>query len=217
MQISSKIKICGIRQQMIAQAAQELGASHLGFILYEPSPRCISLRSALEIMDSLEQPRPSMVLVDVAPSSSKLSSCNHSAIDFFQIHFPLDTDPTQIREWSEIVGREKLWLAPQIPPSENFPETLLSLANGFLIDAYSEAEFGGTGKKSDWAEFIRLKTSFPEKDWILAGGLGPENLMKAVKQAQPDVLDCNSGVEDRPGEKNLLKMQQLFSVLNKAD
>ena len=44
-----------------------------------------------------------------------------------------------------------------------------------------------------------------------------ENLMKAVKQAQPDVLDCNSGVEDRPGEKNLLKMQQLFSVLNKAD
>lgn len=209
----AKIKICGVKEIKVAQEAQDLGASHLGFILYEKSPRFISFQSTLDIIDSLAEPKPSMVLVDVAPNPSKLSSLNHPAIDFFQIHFPLDMDQNWIREWSEIVGPEKLWLAPQIPPNETFPETLLPLANGFVIDAYSESAFGGTGSKSDWKEFIRLRSIFPQKHWILAGGLNPSNLLEAAIQAQPFLLDCNSGIEDSPGKKNLDKMKQLFVAL----
>ena len=209
----AKIKICGVKEKKVAQQAQDLGASHLGFILYEKSPRFIPFQSALDIIDSLVQPKPSMVLVDVAPNPSKLLSRNHPAIDFFQIHFPLDMDQSWIREWSEIVGPEKLWLAPQIPPNETFPEALLPLANGFVIDAYSESAFGGTGNKSDWNEFIRLRNIFPKKHWILAGGLSPSNLLEAAIQAQPFLLDCNSGIEDSPGKKNLEKMKQLFVAL----
>ena len=184
---------------MIAQAAQELGASHLGFILYETSPRFIYLSSAYEIIDSLEQPRHSMVLVDVAPVPRNCPPAIIPRLISFKFIFPWT--PIRLRFGNglkSLGGKSYGWLLKSL--QREFPETLLPLANGFLIDAYSEAEFGGTGK-SDWAEFIRLKTSFPEKDWILAGGLGPENLMKAVKQAQPDALDCNSGVEDRPGEE----------------
>ena len=106
-----------------------------------------------------------------------------------------------------------MWLAPQIPPNETFPEALLPLANGFVIDAYSESAFGGTGNKSDWNEFIRLRNIFPKKHWILAGGLSPSNLLEAAIQAQPFLLDCNSGIEDSPGKKNLEKMKQLFVAL----
>ena len=58
-----------------------------------------------------------------------------------------------------------------------------------------------------------MKKEYPENFWVLAGGLGPENLEKAILQNQPYGVDINSGVESEPGVKNTKKIEQVFSVL----
>ena len=118
-----------------------------------------------------------------------------------------------ILKWGQIVGSENLWLAPKILPDSHFPEELIPCANTFLIDAFSEDHFGGTGKESDWDEYLRLKKKFPKKKWFLAGGLGSENLSDALRITKPDGVDLNSALESSPGVKNHEKLEQVFEIL----
>jgi len=123
-------------------------------------------------------------------------------------------DPNIIKEWSTIVGSSNLWLAPKLPPDTEFPETLLNFSDTFLLDAYSKTKFGGTGHSSDWKTFSKCKVSYPEKKWILAGGIGPKNVAEALLQTKADIIDLNSGVEQAPGQKDPLKIKSVFSILS---
>ena len=71
---------------------------------------------------------------------------------------------------------------------------------------------GGTGKPSDWtiAQEIVQKSKTPV---ILAGGLDPENILKAVNRVKPYGIDVNSGVESRVGKKDKSLLEKLFEEL----
>ena len=71
----------------------------------------------------------------------------------FSYNFPLDS----VCEWSEIIGPKKLWLAPKLPNGVSFPQSIIPLAETFLIDAYCKDKFGGTGELSNWDNFSKLK------------------------------------------------------------
>ena len=73
--------------------------------------------------------------------------------------------------------------------------------------------YGGTGRTSDWGEFARISKSRPEKNWILAGGLGPDNLETALLETQAKRIDLNSGVEVSPGIKDPSKLELVKNVL----
>ena len=129
------------------------------------------------------------------------------------MHFPPDVRTDLLSQWAEIVGPERLWLAPRLSPGDEFPTEFLPLADTFLVDAYARDKFGGTGKTADWERFARWKKDHPEKKWALAGGIGPGNLQAALDRAEPDVVDVNSSVETEPGLKDpdkLLKLRAFF-------
>ena len=151
-------------------------------------------------------------MVDVNPSPEKLKEFESLGFDFFQLHFAHDLDLGRLQEWRDVLG-EKLWLAPKLPPETVFPENLLNYSNYFLIDAYAKNKFGGTGLQSDWGMYAKCKESFPDKTWILAGGLNAENVGNAVESIQPQILDFNSGVEIGPGIKDHSKLQKVFEQL----
>ena len=113
-----------------------------------------------------------------------------------------------------MVGVENLWLAPRIPAGVDFPEDLLCFADTFLVDAYSEDKFGGTGKCSDWEQFSIWQKSFPSKKWILAGGLSPLNIQLAIKNTLVRIVDVNSGVEESPGVKDHSKLREFFTKIS---
>jgi phosphoribosylanthranilate isomerase len=68
-----------------------------------------------------------------------------------------------------------------------------------LADAKAEGLLGGSGQKFDWALVQGLAR---ERKLTLAGGLGPDDVARAVAAVQPYCLDVASGVESAPGIKD---------------
>jgi phosphoribosylanthranilate isomerase len=56
----------------------------------------------------------------------------------------------------------------------------------------------------------------PENFWILAGGLGPQNIGDAVAQSGARFVDVNSGVESAPGVKDEAKLERFVAALRDA-
>ena len=206
-----KIKVCGLTREEDVKLTLSLGADYFGFILYPQSPRAVSLDRAVELAAPV--PLGQRVAVDVATSLEDLKSYSDAGFDYFQIHFGADFEHSRLAEYSKIVGKEKLWLAPRLAFEDTFPEVILDYADTILIDTFVNDQFGGTGKVGDWARFNALKERYPQTNWVLAGGLSPSNLLEALASTGADHLDINSGVEITPGIKDEVKLQEAFEVL----
>jgi phosphoribosylanthranilate isomerase len=208
---SPRVKICGITRGEDARLAVSLGATYLGFIFYSKSPRSIPREDFEALQKTL--PDSFRVAVDVRPSIGKIKKQISAGFDFFQVHFSEIHDSSYLLELSETVGRDRLWLAPKLPPDMLFPESLFQYADTFLIDTYDAGGFGGSGKTGNWAAFKQLNIDYPEKCWILAGGLNSENIGAALKLADPKIVDASSGVELSPGIKSAEQLRAFFNQL----
>ena len=202
-----RLKICGLTSLEDAGFAIGCGADFAGFNLYPGSPRHIALERFAAIQGGL--PKGTKVAISVVPSLSELRSFGDAGADFFQVHFPADTDEETVRAWSEAVGPERLWLAPRLAPGMDVPAALLPLASVFLLDAFSPDKFGGTGLTGDWGKFRRHQAAHPEKNWVLSGGLGPDNIGRALAASGARWIDANSGVESAPGVKDRARVAAL--------
>ena len=206
-----KIKVCGLTREEDVDLTLSLGADYFGFILYPQSPRGLSLDHAVELAATV--PVGQRVAVDVATSLEDLKRYRDAGFDYFQIHFGVDFEQSQLAEYSKIVGNEKLWLAPRLASEDTFSEDILDYADTILIDTFVKDQFGGTGKVGDWALFNTLKERYPKTSWFLAGGLSPSNVLDALASTSADHLDINSGVETTPGIKDEVKLREAFKVL----
>jgi len=208
-----QLKICGLTTVADAAAATAIGADFLGFILYPKSPRYLSLDAYCSLSSSLPV-GPKRVAVLVAPSTAELAEVATVGFDFFQIHYPTSFSAETLAGWSAQVSPQRLWLAPKLPPADDVPVEVQPLADTFLMDTFHAAGFGGSGKTGDWHKFSRHLKAFPQKTWILAGGLSPENLDEAVTRSGTIFVDVNSGVETSPGVKDHAKLKRLAMKLS---
>ncbi len=80
---------------------------------------------------------------------------------------------------------------------------------GFVLDAFSDQAYGGTGQVIDWqlaAEVAKAASV------LLAGGLTPDNVEKAIQAVQPYGVDVSSGVERVPGKKDHEKVRAFIQA-----
>lgn len=206
-----EVKVCGITRAPDAELAADLGAGFLGFNFHPASPRAIDYATFDDLRPNL--PPAKRVYVQVRPRVDELQRALEADFHFFQLHFPAAEDAGLVEQWAAIVSPAKLWLAPKIAPGEDFPAHLLPFAETFLLDTYRRNVYGGTGEAGDWKRFREWAAKWPEKRWILAGGLRPENVAAALRETGTSFIDVNSGVEERPGWKNPERMRALFAVL----
>jgi phosphoribosylanthranilate isomerase len=76
-------------------------------------------------------------------------------------------------------------------------------ASGLLLDSVHNGQFGGSGAPFDWDRVVpNLRHRV-----VLAGGLSPDNVARAVRQVQPSAIDVSSGVESQRGIKDKEKMR----------
>lgn len=194
-----------------AELALNLGAGYIGMILYEKSPRCVDLVRARDLCNRI--PSGKRVFVGVNTGTDVLENYADLGFDCFQIHCDSDTPWSNLAGWSGIVGRERLWLAPKIPPGEAFPQGMLEFADTVLVDTFRADGHGGSGRTGDWQAFRDWSVMYAHKRWILAGGLNPDNIRNALAQTDAGIVDVNSGVEASPGIKDPEKLRAFFAAL----
>ena len=197
------VKICGITNLEDALASCEYGADAIGFIFYRNSPRFIEPHKAGEIIKKIP-PFVAAVGVFVNEDISAVNKIAREAgLNAVQLH---GNESTEFCE--KITGRViKSFKVKKGEAKTLYHEMQKYNVSGYLLDTYKEELEGGTGVVFDWdiaMEAGRLGRI------ILAGGLTPENVADAIKKARPYAVDVSSGVEERPGKKDLKKVREFI-------
>jgi phosphoribosylanthranilate isomerase len=198
------VKICGITRAEDADLAVELGASALGFVFWPGSARYISQESAREIVRRHAGQVTSVgVFVDQSPEEVT-HIMDTVGLDIAQLHG--GESPEYCRQLNRTVIKA-IGLQDGEPAvlDEFDPEMLI------LIDAHDPSRYGGTGRTVDWNAAKQIAAS---RKTILAGGLNPENISRAVAAVRPYGVDVSSGVEAAPGVKDASRLKRFFEALN---
>lgn len=196
-----KIKMCGITNVDDARVAVEAGADALGFVMYRKSPRFVEPAVVKAIVAGLPPfVLPVGVFVNEEPARVR-TLMDECGLALAQLHGD-ETAP-----YCQDLGRPVL-KALRLKDRGTF----LALAEfsgranvrGFLIDAFSDQAYGGTGQTVDWGLAQEVAQSMPV---VLAGGLTPVNVAEAIARVRPYGVDVSSGVELSPGKKDHRKVK----------
>jgi len=198
-------KICGITNLDDANVAVENGASAIGFIFYEKSPRTISINNAKSISKHLPK---TIARVGVFVNHEKdfiNEAISEVPLDMIQLHG--DETPDFCNQFDvPILKALRIKNEASLSVMDQYDVAV------FLLDTFSNDQYGGTGETFDWSVLNRkFKTPI-----ILSGGLNPENILDAIDAVNPSAVDVNSGVESFPGKKDYNKLKSLFKNLNKT-
>lgn len=197
-----KVKICGITNLEDALKAVEYGADALGFVFYRGSPRYIEPEKAARIIKELP-PFISTVGVFVdEPSLEIMRIASITGINTIQLH---GQEPPE-----SIIYHQKIIKAIRVRElSDLEPLRAYKGVHAFLLDAYSPEAFGGTGQLFNW-DIAQEAKKFGRI--ILAGGLNPDNVEKAIRWVHPYGVDVSSGVEKEKGIKDHKKLRAFIEI-----
>jgi phosphoribosylanthranilate isomerase len=204
-----RVKICGITNWTDARLAVDAGADVLGFNFWEKSPRHIAPEYARVITKRLPR-RIYVAGVFVNTPVDKIWTIAREAdLNVVQLHG--DESPADV---AAIAERYTVMKAFRVSPAFN-PRKLANYggAHAFLLDGFDPDKRGGTGKAFDW----RVARAARKYGVIaVAGGIRPDNVGRAIAQAQPDFIDVCSGVEASPGVKDRKLLYALMQEVDRA-
>jgi phosphoribosylanthranilate isomerase len=209
---TARIKVCGITRAADATMALASGADYLGINCWSGSSRFVPADARAALLR--EVPADKRIAVTVNPTVAEAAALIAEGFAIVQAHFDPAKNECDPKALSAKLGVKHLWLAPKLADGAEWPADLIPLAEGFVHDAHAKDAFGGTGKVSDWTRFQKLVLKYPQSLWILAGGLGPDNIAAAA-QSGAGFFDLNSGIELAPGLKSAEKMAGVSEVLLK--
>ena len=210
------IKICGLRTPEAVDRAVALGATHLGFIFFEKSPRNIFAEDAARLADRVRG-KAKIVAVTVDADNEELDDIIQTLNpDVLQFHGRESAD--HLLTIKSIYGLEVM-KALSISQSDDLRKTeaYIGIADRFLFDAKAPkgSELpGGNGVSFDWTIMDALDDDI---DYMLSGGLNKDNVGKALEMTRATGLDVSSGVETSPGVKDLDMMDAFFESVRKAE
>ncbi|MCZ6645014.1 MAG: phosphoribosylanthranilate isomerase [SAR324 cluster bacterium] len=201
--MSLPIKVCGITRLEDAQAAIACGAQALGFIFHKPSPRYVTPEQARGIIAEL----PPFVVnagVFVGESAQEMNRIAAlCALDRIQLHGGEAAETLQAVE-RPAYRAFRLKEEGDVAAVEAAPDQTV------LLDTFDPDQYGGTGRAFNWEWARRIGKT---RRVILAGGLNPENVARALATAQPAALDVSTGVEAAPGIKDAERLASFFTAV----
>lgn len=207
------VKICGLSRPSDALEADALGANYLGVILAPGGRRSLSSSVAARVLEGTAARRVG-VFVD-APRSELRRTASEVGLDVLQLHGA--EAPDLLRSLREVGGWE-LWKVLRPRSASEFVagvEAYGEVVDAILVDGYSPEASGGVGARFPWEEVAKHRALIPEGvRLVVAGGLRPDNVARAIRLLQPDVVDVSSGVEDAPGCKSSEALHGFFASVH---
>ncbi len=199
------IKVCGITRQQDADACARMGVDLVGFIFHPASPRAMTPARAAGIETG--SARRVGLFVDQG-QQEVLEIMDQANLDLAQLHG--DQDPAFCRAVGPTRVMRAFW--PERHGSRAALEDELSLfapvVSLALLDAGTSG--GGHGRSQDFEFLAGLESPVP---WLLAGGLSPEILPRAMAACAPAGYDLNSGLESAPGVKDHEKLARAVALI----
>lgn len=195
-----KVKVCGITNIPDALAAANLGADMVGFV-FAKSPRMIAPEIATQITSILPESVEKVGVFVNEPADVVRSVASRCGLTLVQLH------GEQTPEFCPGLGVpviKSLRIGRGRVPD---PGDWAGVAKFLLLDTYVPGKAGGTGETFDWGLARGLAGKIP---FILAGGLGPDNVASAIRAAKPFAVDAASGLEISPGRKDHEKMARFI-------
>lgn len=205
-----KLKICGmVRPTNILEVAA-LRPDYMGFIFFNGSPRFVGRDFSIPQAFPKEIERVG-VFVN-AKTEDMIVLADKHRLDYLQLHG--NELPTQC----DLLKQAGLKLIKVFSISPDFNFSVVTdyeeVADFFLFDTAGR-QYGGTGTRFDWQ---LLKPYHQRVPFFLSGGIDPGNVAqwKDLSTMNIHALDVNSGVEDRPGMKNMAAILELMNNLKQA-
>ncbi|MDA3788812.1 MAG: phosphoribosylanthranilate isomerase [Desulfobacula sp.] len=204
-----QVKICGLTRVDEAIQCAELGADAIGLVFFEKSPRNVTLEQAKEISLSLPENISTIGVFVNKPLEYIMERVEKCSLNAVQLHSMEGPDlVNQLIEQGLIVIK-CLYL-----DSEPFLTDVSTYnATGYLVECAKGILPGGNALSWDWA---RAKAFGIKHPFILAGGLNPENISRAIDASLPDAVDISSGVEKGPGRKDMTKIKAFIKAVSKS-
>jgi phosphoribosylanthranilate isomerase len=211
------IKICGVKDEDTALAAAEAGADYIGMV-FAASPRQVTTTEAQRIAAALKKFKAKAKVVGVFVNE-RMTTVRKIA-DMCRL------------DWAQLSGDERWEYGAELDrplikvvrvKAGGAVEIAEQLADGkkqmaekkymALLDTAAGDKYGGTGITFDWS---LAKLAVNKYDVIIAGGLTPMNVGRAIKQIKPWGVDVSSGVETR-GAKDVKKIIKFIEAVREAD
>jgi phosphoribosylanthranilate isomerase len=202
------VKVCGLTRDEDVRRAVALGAAACGFIL-SPSPRRVDATRARALGAAAGEALTVAVVTTETPEwiAARLAECKLQAVQL-----SAGVDGPTVAEVREAAARRGL--RPRVIAAADTPD--VSAADLTLLDARAPGVYGGTGTALDWAGLAAAGLP-PAERLVLAGGLSPDNVERAIATIQPSMVDVGSGVERTPGVKDESLLAAFFAAVARAD
>ena len=203
----TRIKICGLTREQDVDDAVRAGADAIGFVMYEKSPRYVSVARAAELARRLP---PFVVPVGLFVNARpELIAEAAAAMPTLLLQFHGDETPAEC-----LAAARPFLRAARV--SEGFDLLDFAARNAgalaILLDAHVDG-YGGGGKVFDWS-LIPQGVSRP---LVLSGGLHAENVTEGILRVRPWAVDVSSGVEQSKGVKDAAAMRRFCEQVREAD
>ena len=200
-----RVKFCGLTSPDDVPAAAAAGAAFVGLVFFAKSPRNVSLAQAAQIAGAVPPGICKVALTVDADDAFLDQLLAEVPIDMIQLHG--SEAPARV---AEVKARSGLPVmkAVGVADADDLPalDAYAKVADQILVDAKppkNAALPGGNGLAFDWRLIAGRRWAVP---WMLAGGLTPDNVAKAVAMTGARQVDVSSGVESSPGNKDAGKM-----------
>jgi phosphoribosylanthranilate isomerase len=215
------IQIAGVIDAAEAEMLQQCGIRYLGFPLRLPvHHQDLTEPEAVAIIKSLAPPVCG-VLITYLDEASEIATFSHAlGARIVQLHGDIhrdelkrlkSLDPSLTIIKSLVIGMH------DDKALEEMVSELSPFVDAFITDTFDPktGASGATGKTHDWRVSRRL-VELADKPVILAGGLTPENVKRAILEVRPAGVDSHTGVEDDSGRKSREKVNKFLSEANEA-
>ncbi|MGK6320005.1 phosphoribosylanthranilate isomerase [Sphingomonas sp. DT-204] len=205
-------KICGLSTPEALAAAVTGGASHVGFVMFPPSPRHLS-SERLAALAARVPAHVTRVGVFVGPDDTLLDSVA-PWLDAFQLH---KVTPERAAAIRTRYGRD-VWAAVPVKTRADLDDArgFRGAADIILYDARTPdtaALPGGMGLRFDWTLLDGFAHPLP---WALSGGLDAGNVGEAIGRTGARLVDVSSGVESAPGVKDVDKIAAFLQAVARS-
>lgn len=193
--MTARVKICGITTEAGMDAAVAAGADWVGLNFFPASPRHVTPQRAAEL--AARPGVPTLVGLFVKPEDAEIAAVLAAVtLDILQVY----VDAPRAAEIRARFGLP-VWRAVGVSAAADLPRDPGGV-DGFVIEAKAPpgaTRPGGNAVTFDWSILAGWQAPAP---WLLAGGLGPDNVAEAIRATGATAVDVASGVEREKGIKD---------------